>query len=710
MAGVGNRRYVVIKAELVGAPAVGRTTMISLADEPDFPLGGWTVSPSTGTLRHGDRLERVEPRVMRVLLSLAKASGQTVSRDRLMEEAWGRIVSEDAVVRCIVVLRSIFEGDPEVSVSTVRKVGYRLVAPEPQGASPEAHPRPRRLVLGLAGAFGAVALIGAGAAVIAALTHPAPPKVMEFTAEPGTKNYPDFDPSGTRVAYSQKATDTDNARIVVRPVKGGAPVPFTDGDDISPTWSPDGASIAFVRALRGQPACRLLVKPYPTGPEREFGRCGAPPPYTTIDFMADGAGVVLSDRPQIHAPYRLVRVGLDGSRRQLTRPPEGAYGDVYPKVSPDGRSIAFSRSLGLGLGDLYVLDLKSGRTRRLTREGVAILGIAWADDGRKLYFTSLRGQWGGIWSIGVSGGRPREVAPGLIHTADLAQAKGVLVTGVRSRRLNLFERPAGKPERAAPDPSVNMDWEPDVSRDGTLLFLSNRSGAIQAWTRAPGGVSRQATHLEHRLVTCPRWSPDGRTILLLAGGADGLDVATVGAAGGALKRLTRSPGYRLYPSWSADGRHVYFSGDLDGRGWRIWRMPAAGGTPAPFTEAGWRAGRESPDGRWFYASKVDAPGLWRRPTAGGPFELVLPGLGAYDGALWSLAGERLYYVARAPGREPTIMERSLGTGEERALAVAPNLLNVFYSCYGLSARSDGGLTYARLIRQESELFKVELPR
>jgi Tol biopolymer transport system component/DNA-binding winged helix-turn-helix (wHTH) protein len=679
--------------------------MISLADEPDFRLAAWTVSPSTGELRRGDQIERLEPRVMRVLLCLVGARGGTVSRDRLMEEAWGRIVSDDAVVRCIVLLRALFNDDPSVQLSTVRKVGYRLTA-GPQ-ATPAAPGRWRRVAIGLAG-LALLALVGWG--MRALMVRTATPKVLEFTAEPGTKTYPSFDPSGERVAYSLQPDDNARTYIVVRPVSGASPTAFTRtaSDDFAPVWSPDGASIAFLRRSPGDVACRLMVKPYPTGPEREFGRCGVR--FTSMDWLKDGTGVVLSDRPNADQPYRLVRVGLDGARRDLTRPAVGANGDLAPKVSPDGRRVAFSRSLGLGLGDIHVLDLKTGRERRLTREGVTILSLAWSDDGRTLYFTSLRGQWGAIWAVGAGGGTPREVAPGLLHTSDLAQARGVLVAAVRARRLNLFERSPGGAERALPDPSVNSDWEPEVAEDGTLLFLSNRSGAIQVWTRKTGAAARQLTSLSHRLVTCPRWSPDGRSVLLLAGGPDGLDLATIPAGGGALKRLTDGPGYRRYPSWSADGKAIYFSVNQDGKGWRVWRISAQGGDAIPVTGPGWRAGRESPDGRWLYATQVDRPGLWRRPVSGGDFEPVTARLGPHDEGLWALRGDSIFYVTREVGAPPVIVQRSAVTGQERAVGAIPDLLNVFYSCYGLSVAPDGRLLYARMLRQESELYKVVLPR
>ncbi len=69
---------------------------------------------------------------MRVLIVLAAASPKVVSRDRLTETCWdGRVVSDDAMNRCILLLRNIARSHtPELfSIETVRGVGYCLIVP-----------------------------------------------------------------------------------------------------------------------------------------------------------------------------------------------------------------------------------------------------------------------------------------------------------------------------------------------------------------------------------------------------------------------------------------------------------------------------------------------------------------------------------------------------------------------------------------------------
>jgi TolB-like protein/DNA-binding winged helix-turn-helix (wHTH) protein len=118
---------------------------MDLATEPVFHLGRLTVRPSTREIVHPGGRESVEPRVMEVLLVLARAGGEVVSRDRLVETCWGgRAVSEDAINRVISRVRQISrltEGQ-DFALETIPKVGYRLTLAEAAPSVPTNEPPP----------------------------------------------------------------------------------------------------------------------------------------------------------------------------------------------------------------------------------------------------------------------------------------------------------------------------------------------------------------------------------------------------------------------------------------------------------------------------------------------------------------------------------------------------------------------------------------
>ena len=105
---------------------------IDLARERVFRLSPLEINPAQRRVVHDDnREELLEPRVMQVLVALAKAGGRIISRDELMECCWrGVVVGDDALNRVIGRVRRLSEGlgAGVFEVETITKVGYRLLA------------------------------------------------------------------------------------------------------------------------------------------------------------------------------------------------------------------------------------------------------------------------------------------------------------------------------------------------------------------------------------------------------------------------------------------------------------------------------------------------------------------------------------------------------------------------------------------------------
>lgn len=107
---------------------------IELANEPDFRIGPLLVCPSSCRVEFGDRQERVEPRVMEVLVALGREPERTVSRDQLVDLCWGgRIVSDEAVNRVVAKARQLARSfdPPPFTIETIPKVGFRLNSLQP---------------------------------------------------------------------------------------------------------------------------------------------------------------------------------------------------------------------------------------------------------------------------------------------------------------------------------------------------------------------------------------------------------------------------------------------------------------------------------------------------------------------------------------------------------------------------------------------------
>jgi DNA-binding winged helix-turn-helix (wHTH) protein/TolB-like protein len=129
---------------------------VDLAREAAFSLGRMTVHPATREVVADGAPETLEPRVMQVLVALARRRGGVVSRDELILSCWGgRAVGDDAINRCIARIRRLAETCGGFSLETIPRVGYRLseapqpdVRPQPEPAESDGRfARPRRGLL-----------------------------------------------------------------------------------------------------------------------------------------------------------------------------------------------------------------------------------------------------------------------------------------------------------------------------------------------------------------------------------------------------------------------------------------------------------------------------------------------------------------------------------------------------------------------------------
>jgi len=97
--------------------------------ESGFKLGRVEVRPAENVVLVNGTASHVEPKSMAVLVTLADAGQDMVSRDELIAQVWPRgFVSDDVLTRCISQLRTALGDNPKDSefIITVPRKGYRL--------------------------------------------------------------------------------------------------------------------------------------------------------------------------------------------------------------------------------------------------------------------------------------------------------------------------------------------------------------------------------------------------------------------------------------------------------------------------------------------------------------------------------------------------------------------------------------------------------
>ena len=193
--------------------------------------------------------------------------------------------------------------------------------------------------------------------------------------------------------------------------------------------------------------------------------------------------------------------------------------------------------------NVYVTLVRGGSLVQITHDPNEELAPSWSPDGTDLTYARLNdwGHWA-IWEVPALGGTPRRLV------------------------LN------------ATDPT----WSPD----GHSLAYSNTSdGAI--WISSISGENA------HEAVppgpemhnTQPRFSPDGREIAFVdhsPGPYSRLEVANL--ASGKVRPLRHNVrgAEEFSPSWSPDGKFIYFASSRGGT-INIWKIAATGGEPVQIT-------------------------------------------------------------------------------------------------------------------------------
>ncbi|VAW63633.1 Adenylate cyclase [hydrothermal vent metagenome] len=96
-----------------------------------FYIDKWLIDPLSNRIRCEDREIKLEPKVMAVLICLARNPGKVIKREQIEETAWaGMVVGYGSLASAIIKLRKAF-GDNSGKrrfIETVSKKGYRLIA------------------------------------------------------------------------------------------------------------------------------------------------------------------------------------------------------------------------------------------------------------------------------------------------------------------------------------------------------------------------------------------------------------------------------------------------------------------------------------------------------------------------------------------------------------------------------------------------------
>lgn len=260
-----------------------------------------------------------------------------------------------------------------------------------------------------------------------------------------------------------------------------------------------------------------------------------------------------------------MQVALDGTKQAQITSTTGELHDLYPRPSPDGKSIAFVRYSSHGVGEIFVQSIANPHSaRELTKDDRTIQGLAWTPDGRNLIFSSNRKGNFHLWSVRVEDGSvaPIQTDASSASEPSIASNGKWLIYVQATNNWNIWRRPladGGAAERFIASSGRNYDaqYSPDGRR---IAFATDRSGYMELWVSDSSGHDAiQLTHLLANWLGGISWSPDGKSIAFDARPVGHSTVYVIPAVGGKPKPL--APGRsknecRLGPAMAAPSTSI----------------------------------------------------------------------------------------------------------------------------------------------------------
>jgi serine/threonine-protein kinase len=454
-------------------------------------------------------------------------------------------------------VRKCLEKDRRRRIGDVSTIRFLLDEPLPAQATASATPSavvaaPSSNWKWAAAVVGALIATGAIGAVTAWNAKPAAPAIVTrfplalgegqlFTS--GSAQMIAISNDGSKIAY------TANLRLYLRSMSDvdARPIPGTELNPRNPTFSPDGASIAFLTedgtlkriAITGGAPLTICARD-------QSGTLGTSWSGDSILYGESGG-----------ANLGIVRVAATGGKPELivkVSADEFAHG---PQMLPDGEHV------------LFTLAKVANPSDRWDKAQVVVQSIRTGE--RKTL---------------VEGGSDARFLP----TGHIVYALGGVVFAVRfdPRKLQVLGGPVPVIEgvrRATSGGSGSAQFS--VSSNGSLVYvqgpvstgagqqmlgLIDRKGATEP-LKLPAGAYRD-----------PRVSPDGKQIAFGTDDGKEASVWVYDLAGTASMRRLTLAGKNRYPVWSPDGQRIAFQSDREGDAAIFWQRADGSGTAERLTK------------------------------------------------------------------------------------------------------------------------------
>ncbi|MGO9257668.1 MAG: protein kinase domain-containing protein [Bryobacteraceae bacterium] len=438
------------------------------------------------------------------------------------------------------------------------------------------------------------------------------PQSTQLTTSPGLSMGASLSPDGSSMAFSSNRSGRFEVYTRSANTRGGERQITADGrQNIEPSWSPDGKTIAYHSVARQG---IWTVPASGSGSPHQLAPFGSRPVWSPDGRQVAFRSVSPNDLAWFDwgsgGESTIFTVDADGSHlHQVTvaRNPAGQHAD--PDWSPDGKHLVFAALGGMGarasINTLWTVDPASGELKKIaTGNLVNQVSPVMSPDGRTVYFGAMAADGFGVYSVPLSGDTPavalyrtgKDVPGGIAVSRD---GKRLFFTRVRAISQIWQTGTGASPAMALYQDEVVRAKLPVYSPDGKrLAYVVQPQNATQdLWMMNSDGSNATPVVSDQGLANGPGWTADSQAVWYSFMTSGGFQIRRFQPADGSQQVLLDSKEGHTRAHLTPDLREMVYDA---GRPLNIWVLPLQGGSPRQLTFEREGAGFPfiSPDGKW----------------------------------------------------------------------------------------------------------------
>jgi serine/threonine protein kinase/sugar lactone lactonase YvrE len=437
-------------------------------------------------------------------------------------------------------------------------------------------------------------------------------QATQLTLAPGLSMGASLSHDGALMAFSSNRSGRFEVYVRSTGPHGSERQITSDGQqNIEPSWSPDGKSIAYHSVARQG---IWTVPASGSGPPHQLAPFGSRPVWSPDGRQLAFRSVSPNDLAWFDwgsgGQSTIFTVDADGSHlRQVTTAgnPAGQHAD--PGWSADGKLLIIA-SLGqmgarASINTLGTVDPESGEYRQIaTGNLVNQMSPVLSPDGRTVYFGAMAKDGFGIYAVPLSGNAPavaiyktgKDVPTGIALSHD---GKRLFFTRMTTVSQIWQTGTEGSPPKALYQDDVVRAKLPAYSPDGQhLAYLVQTQNAVQdLWMMDADGSNATPVVSDQGFANGPGWTADGKAIWYSFVTSGQFQLRKFRPADGSQQVLLESKEYHTRAHLTPDLREMVYD---SGRPLNLWIVPVQGGSPRQLTFDREGAGFPilSPDGQW----------------------------------------------------------------------------------------------------------------